>query len=155
MTADVHLVKPLAALYREGGHALLIGDVHGAEGPAVDFQRLAVLLGGVAAAFVEGVGLDDRRIRQAGGEKLLHPGAGQEVRPFGLAGVQLNGDLALQHGGDAVIEFLEPLFGEVTREEDDGALARALFKGDVAVAANTGDGIFHAHVYRSFLGSTG
>ena len=143
--ADVHLLKPLAALDRQRGHALGVGDVDGAEGPAVDLQRLAVLLGRVAAALVIGVGLDDRGLGQAGRQQLLDPGARNDVGALGLAGVQLHGHLPAEDRADLVVDFLQSLLGQIARKEDDRALARALFIGDVAIAVLAGDRVFYTH----------
>ena len=141
--ADVHLPEPFAALYGQRRNAPGVGDVHAAEGPAVDLQRFAVLLGGVAAALIVSVGLNDRRLRQTGGEQLLHPGAGEDVRPLGLAGVQLDGHAAAEHGADAVVDLFEAFFGELAREEHNGALTRTRLIRDVSVAVFAGNGLAH------------
>ena len=144
--ADVHFVEPLPALDGQRRDALRIRDVHGAEGPAVDFKRFAVLLGRVAAALVIGVGLDDRRGRgETAREKLLHPRARDDVRSLRLAGVQLDGDLPRQHGRHAVKNLQEAQFGQIAREEHDGALSGALLKRDVAVSVLSRDGSLFFH----------
>ena len=143
--AHVHLLKPLAALDGERGHAVLVGDVHRAEGPAVDGQGLAVLLGGVAAALIIGVGLDDGGFGQARSEQLLHPGAGDDVGSLSLAGVELDRHLAGQHRGDLVVDLFEPLLRQVAGEEHHGTLPRALFKGDVQVAPGPGNRLLFRH----------
>ena len=53
----VHLLEPLAALYGEGRYALSVGDVHGAEGPAVDLQGLTVIFSRITAPRIISVGL--------------------------------------------------------------------------------------------------
>ena len=147
--ADMHFLEPLAALDRQRSRTVRVGDVHRAEGPAVDLQGLAVVLGRIAAALVIGVGFDDRRLRKAGGEQLLHPGAREDVRALGLAGVQLHGHLAAEDGGDAVVDLLQTLLREVACKEYHGALPRAFVIGDVVVAVPAGNGLVISHVFSS------
>ena len=52
-----------------------------------------MVLGGVAAAFVVGVGLDDDGVRQLLPDKVFDPGAGDDVRAIRLTGVQLDANL--------------------------------------------------------------
>ena len=144
--AHVHLVKPLASLDGERGDAVLIGDVHRAEIPSVDLQGLPVCFRGVAGAFVIGVGLHDDRFGQTGCQQFLHPWSGNDIGALRLAGVQLDGHLALQHGAYPVVDLLQSLFGQIPGEEHHGAVAGALFKGDVAVAAGPRYGIFLTHI---------
>ena len=59
MGAHVHFAKPLAAGNGQGGNAFLVHDVYGAECPAVVGDGFAMLFGGVAVAFVVGVGFHD------------------------------------------------------------------------------------------------
>jgi len=59
-----HLREPLAALHREHHGAVLVQDVHRAEGPAVDLQGLSVLFCCVAVAVVIGVGLQNGGLGQ-------------------------------------------------------------------------------------------
>ena len=56
--AHAHFGEPLAAGDRQHHGAVGVQNVHRGKGPAVDLQGLPVLLGGVAVALVEGVGLD-------------------------------------------------------------------------------------------------
>ena len=62
--------------------------------PAVQLHVLPVVLGGVAAAVVCGVALDDSAANML--DYILHKGRAQEILIAGLAGVQLHGDIALK-----------------------------------------------------------
>ena len=143
--ADVHLRKPLAALDRKRGNALGVRDVHRAERPAVDLQRLAMLFGGIAAALIVRVGLDDRRVRQTGFDQLSDPWSGDDIGALRLAGVQLDRHLAGQHRGNLVIDLLQTRFGKIAGEEHHGTLARAILKRYILVAVLAGNR-FVAHM---------
>ena len=59
MGAHVHFIKPLAAGNGQGSNTFFVHDVYRAERPAVVGDGFAMLFGGVAVAFVIGVGFDD------------------------------------------------------------------------------------------------
>jgi hypothetical protein len=121
-----HFGEPLAALDGEHDGTLLVHDVHGAEGPAVDPEGLAVLFGGIAVALVEGVGLYDRGLRGAGGKEVLDPGGGDDIGAVLLAGVELDSQLSGQRPADAGVELFQTLGGEVAGKENDGFFAGSL-----------------------------
>ena len=83
MRADGHLREPLAALDGQHGRAGLIHDIDGREVPAVDGQRLPVLLRRVAVTLIVGIRLDDLRLRQILRDELLDPRPRDDVRPCG------------------------------------------------------------------------
>ena len=118
--ADGHLLEPLAAVYRQKGRALGIHDVHGAEGPAVHLQCLAMLLGSVAVAFVIGIGLDYVGALQV----LLHQGfdpfAGDDVGAVLLARVKLDAHAAFNLAIDLFIGLDQALGGQIAGKIDHG-----------------------------------
>ncbi len=130
----MHLGEPFSALYRQGGHTGLIGDVDRTEGPAVNLQCLFVGLGGVAGSLIVGVGLDDGGIRQPVFHQILYPGSRKNVWSFGLAGVKLNGDLAGQHRCDPVIDLFQSFCAQIASKKYDGLSAGPLLVGDVSAA---------------------
>ena len=62
--AHVHFGKPFGVFYRQGNRTVFVHNVNGAKVPAVYFQRFAVLLGGVAPAFVVGICFNNRSAGQ-------------------------------------------------------------------------------------------
>ena len=141
--AHGHVVEPLAAIHGQIHSALGVGDVHRAEGPAIDLQGLAVLFGGVAVALIEGVGLDDGSLRQVALHQLLHPLVGDDVRTVLLAGVQLDGYLAPDFAAYPRVESAQAPGGQVAGEIDDGFVAPALLIGHIALAAQAGNDCGH------------
>ena len=131
VVAHGHGLEPLATLHGDRHHALFVHDVDGAEGPAVDFQGLTVLLGRVAVALVVGVGLDDVGI----GEVLLHQGfdpfARNDVGAVLFTGVELDAHAA----GNLAIDFLVGLDktfgGKVAGKVNNGFLSGTLVVGKV------------------------
>ena len=103
--AHGHLREPLSAFHRQKRGAVLVQDVHRGEGPAVHFQSLPVVFRGVAVAVVVGVGLDDGSLRETLRDQLLHPGAGDDVRSLGFAGVELDAHAAGKVCADLVIDL--------------------------------------------------
>ena len=85
--------------------ALGIHDVHGAEGPAVHFQSLAMLLGSIAVTLVVGIGLDYVSALQV----LLHQGfdpfAGDDVRAVLLARVEFDSHAAFNLAVDLLVSL--------------------------------------------------
>ena len=65
MAAHRNFLEVLAAFNGQIHRSLSVHDVNRAEGPAVDFKGLEVILGGVAVAVIERVGLDNRALRDA------------------------------------------------------------------------------------------
>ena len=59
MGAHVHFIEPLAAGNGQGSNTFFVHDVYRTERPAVVGDGFAMLFGGVAVAFVIGVGFDD------------------------------------------------------------------------------------------------
>ena len=106
MAAHRNFLEVLAAFNWQIHRSLSVHDVNRAEGPAVDFKGLEVILGGVAVAVIESVGLDNRALRDACLQGLHHF-ARQDVGTVTLAGMELNGDLARQIALDQVVEFIE------------------------------------------------
>ncbi len=145
VAAHGHLIKPLAPPDGEHGGALLVQNVHGAEGPAVDLKGLAVLLGGVAVPVVIGVGLYDGAAGQLLLHQGLHPGAGDDVGAVLLAGVDLHGHVSGENAAHPAENVDQALGGQVPGEIDHGRVPRALVKGDIAVAAAAGDGRSFQH----------
>ena len=94
VSAHMHFVKPFAAGDGQGGNAFLVHNVYGAERPAVVSDGLAMPFGGVAVAFVVGVGFHDGGIGQVFGDKILHPAERDDVGAVFFASVQLDGNLA-------------------------------------------------------------
>ena len=132
--ADGHGVKPLATLDGPLNIALAVGDVHWAEGPTVDLEGLEMLLGGVAIASVVGVGLDDGRLGEVLVHELGHPLARDDVGPVLLAGMQLDGHLAIELVSHLGKGLAQAGCREVAREPDDGRIAVALVSGNVDVS---------------------
>ena len=153
VAADAHLLEPLAAVQRPHGGAVLVEDVHGAEVPAVDLQRLAVALGGVAVAVIVGVGLHYDAAGDVLLDELLHPGAWDDVGPVGLAGVQLYRHLAREDAADALKGLDEAGGREVSGEKHDGLGAAALGIRDIVVPAGAGNRLIIGHVYSSLQAS--
>ena len=116
---DGHVFEPLSSLDGKECGAFIIGDVNGAEGPAVDFQCLTVFFGRVAVTFVEGVGFDDMGIRQVCFDQVFDPIPRDDVRSVRFAGVEFDGNFAFDRGADALVDFLQSFRGKVTREVND------------------------------------
>ena len=106
MAAHRNFLEVLAAFNWQIHRSLSVHDVNRAEGPAVDFKGLEVILGGVAVAVIEGVRFDNRALRDACLQGLHHF-ARQDVGTVTLAGMELNGDLARQIVLDQVVEFIQ------------------------------------------------
>lgn len=136
--AHGHLGEPLAALDRQHHGAILVHDVHRAEGPAVHLEGFAVLLGGVAVAFIIGVGFHNVGVGQVVFNQRLHPGAGDDVGTVLFAGVRLDRHLAGQAAPDLLKRLAQALGGKVPGEVHHGLLAGALLHRDVMFAARAG-----------------
>ena len=106
VAAHRNFLEVLAAFNGQIHRSLSVHDVNRAEGPAVDFKGLEVILGGVAVAVIERVGLDNRALRDTCLQGLHHF-ARQDVGTVTLAGMELNGDLARQIVLDQVVEFIQ------------------------------------------------
>lgn len=123
---DRHVGEVLTACDGQESRVFFVEDVNGAESPAVGLDGLTMVLGGVAIAAVVGVGLDDGGIGQIFVQKLLDPLARQDIRPVGLAGVELDGHLAL----DVVLHHLvgtdEALGVELASEVNNGTVVGLL-----------------------------
>ena len=96
----MHFVKPFAAGNGQSGNAFLVHNVYRAERPAVVGNGLAMLFGGVAVAFVVGVGFHDGGIGQVFGDEILHPAERNDVGAVFFASVQLDGNLATKPRSD-------------------------------------------------------
>ena len=150
MAAHRHLVKPLAANDGQRHGVFLVKDVNGAEGPAVDLQRLAVQLGGEAVALVVGVGLDDVGTLQVLLNEGLHPFARDDVGAILLARVQFHAHAALNHFVHLLVGHDQALGTQVAGEIDHCLVTRALVIGDILVAVGAGYR-FLFHVILVFL----
>ena len=115
-----HLLEPLAAVNGQKGRALGIHDVHGAEGPAIHLQCLAMLLGGVAVTLVIGVGLDYVGALQVLLHQGFHPFAGDDVGAVLLARVELDAHAAFDLAIDLFIGLDQALGGEIAGKIDHG-----------------------------------
>ena len=147
VAAHRHLVKPLSAHDRQRHGVLLVKDIHGAEGPAVHLQRLAVQFGGVTVALIVGVGLDDGGTLQVLLHQSLDPSTRDDVGAMLLARVQLHCYAALDHLVDLLIGHDQSLGTQVAGEIDHRLVAGALVIGDILVAVNAGYGfLFHVVV---------
>ena len=80
--ATKEATKPFSALYRQHRGSVLVKDVNGAEGPAVDCQRFPVLLGRIATSVIIGVRLRDNGLRQTIADESLYPRPGMIFGPF-------------------------------------------------------------------------
>ena len=133
-----HFFEPFAAFNREQSCAVLVHDVYGAEGPAVDLQGLPVRFGGVAVAFVVGVSLDDIAVRDIVFDKCLYPRTRNDVRAVLFAGVQLDGYFAGQVAAYFLKYVMQPFCGEVFGEVYGGFAAGALLIGNIVITAGSG-----------------
>ena len=139
MGADRHVLEPFAAFDGQQCIAVLIHDVDFRErGPAVGLEGLAVVLGGQAVAVIERIGLDDGGAGQVLLQELLHPGARDDVRAVRLAGVELDGQFAVEAVRHFGIGFSQAFGRQVSREIDDRYIARAFFDRNIAFAARSG-----------------
>ena len=120
-----HPGEPFAALDGEGVCALLVHDIHRAEGPAVDLQRLPVLLGGVAVSRIIGVGLHDGGIMDRALHQGPHPVPGDDVGAVLLAGVQLHRDFSANGSVYPRVDLFQALRGQIPGEEDQALPAAA------------------------------
>ena len=137
--ADRHILEPLAAFDRQQRVFVFVRDVDRSEGPAVVGDGLSVLLGRVAVALIEGVGLDDGRVLiELLREQFLYPGARDDVRAVFFSGVELDRQFAGQTIGDFVIDLQKPFRRKVSREIDDRSAAGTFFDRDIAFAAGPG-----------------
>jgi hypothetical protein len=146
MATHMHLGEPLAAFHGKGGHAVRVGDIHGAEGPAVDLQGLSVTLGVVAGAFIIGIGLDDGSVGKSLLIKLSDPGTGNNVGTFRLAGMKLDGNLSRKTGTDPVIDLQKTFGRKIPGEVDYGLFSPSVLIGDIKVSVFTGNCDFSAHI---------
>ena len=133
--SHLHLGEPLAALDRQRRSSVRVHDVHRTEGPAVDLQGLPVLLGGVAAALIVGVGLHNGRTRQVLFNQLLDPRARDNVWSVRFAGVQLDGNLAGHIAADPAEDFAQALCRKISGKVNCRLFSRALLVRNVMVAA--------------------
>ena len=138
VAAHRHAVEPFAAFHRQGQGVLLVHDVHGAEGPSVDLQSPAVLLGGVAVADIVGIGLDNSGIRDIFLNQLLHPGARDNVRAVLLAGMQFHGHTAHDVAAYRLVGLSQSLRAEVTGKINNRLVAGTLLVGHILVAVLSG-----------------
>ena len=100
--ATKEATKPFPALYRQHRGSVLVKDVNGAEGPAVDCQRFPVLLGRMATSVIIGVRLRDNGLRQTIADESLYPRPGDDIRTVLFSGVQLDCNLAGQPAADLI-----------------------------------------------------
>ena len=145
MSAHGHLGKPLAAVYRQHYDAVLIQNVHRAEGPAVDGNGLAVLWRSIAVALIIRIGLHNRRAAEAFIDELFYPRAGDNVGTVLFARVQLDTHLARQVCPDLVKDAKQSLRGQVGCEIDHRFLTFTVFIRDILVPIRSRNGLlFHA-----------
>lgn len=133
-----HFFEPFAAFNREQSCAVLVHDVYGAEGPAVDLQGLPVRFGGVAVAFVVSVSLDDIAVRDIVFDEGLYPRTRNDVRAVLFAGVQLDGYFAGQVAAYFLEYVMQSFCGEVFGEVYGGFVAGALLLGNIVITAGSG-----------------
>lgn len=106
--ATKEATKPFSALYRQHRGSVLVKDVNGAEGPAVDCQRFPVLLGRIATSVIIGVRLRDNGLRQTIADESLYPRPGDDIRTVLFSGVQLDCNLAGQPAADLIKQLFRP-----------------------------------------------
>ena len=119
MLAHGHFLEPSAAGHGQADVALGVHNVHGAEGPAVGLQGFPVPFRSLARAFVKHVALHNGTVGN-GSLEPLHPGAGQNVRPVGFAGVQFEGDLAGHAFIDLGVDVQQALGAQIPGEKNLG-----------------------------------
>ena len=136
MGAVGHVIEPLSSLYRKIDRSVFIHDVDRAEGPAVYFQRLPVLLCRIAVSFVIGVRFDDHRVLEAllVLQYFLHPGSRDDVRTVRFAGVELYCDFPADLRVYFFIRFPDSFRREITGKIDDRFVAGAFLIRDIDVS---------------------
>lgn len=141
MSADRHLLKPFSSFDGEHRSAVFIEDVDGAESPAVDFERLAMLRGSVAVAVVVGVCLDDSGFGQIFRNQSPDPVVGDYVGAVLLAGVELHGCSAFDIASDLFESFYQTLGAELAGEINYRFVAGALFVRHILVSVFSRNGL--------------
>jgi hypothetical protein len=150
--ANVHFGKPLAVLYRQGCHAVLVHNIHWAERPAVYFQGFAVLCGGVAVALVIGIGFHNGAVGDLF-HQALDPGTRDDVGAVLLAGVQLNSHLAGQVALNGSICLFQALCRKITGKKHNGFAAGALCIWLVILTANACFNFTHGKILLASVGN--
>ena len=116
VAAHGDFLEVLAAANGKVYRAFFVHDVYGAEGPAIHFQCFLVTFGGEAVAFIERIGFYDIAVRHLGLEGFHHV-PWENVWPVLLAGVQLDGGLAIDGFIDETVEL-----DEMRRIDDFGEI---------------------------------
>ena len=149
--ADMHLIKPFAALYWKRGNSVFISNVYRAKIPAVDCQCLAVLFGGVTASFIVGIGLNDRCFRKAAFNQVFNPGSRNDVGTFRFTGMKLDRNFIRQDRRNPVKDLDQSLLREVAGEKHHGTLTAAFLIGNVFVPVFPRNRFCLTHMYPSLL----
>ena len=111
-----HLVKPFSILYRQENRAVLVHYVHGAERPAVYFERFSVLFRCIAVSLVICVCFHNMSIGKLIFYKRFHPRSRYNVWAVRLSGVELYRHPASQLSADTGKYSAKPIRGQVSGE---------------------------------------